>query len=103
MSTRARPGWWRMVLLILLAGAAFAVEESVTASTQAHAMMQVTIFLVTIGLMALWVRSTAPAETRRAASRLIVIDMLDADTPTAAPSRQPVGAIRHIKIPASNR
>ncbi len=102
MSVHTRPGWWRLVLLALLAGAAFAVEESVTASAQAHAVMQVTIFLVTFGLMALWVRSTAPAETSRAASRLIVIDMLDTNTPAAAPSPQRTGEVHHIKIPASN-
>ncbi len=100
MSASGRAAWWRLILLVLLAGGAFVVEESVTASAQAHAIMQVAIFLVTIGLMALCMRSTAPAETREAASRLIVIDMLDANTPAAplAPRRlaEPQRVRHHI-------
>ncbi len=102
MSSLVRAGSWRLVLLVLLAGAAFAVEESVTASAQAHAIMQVTIFLITIGLMALCVRSDERAATRQAISRLIVLDMLDVDPPAAAPSPQRVGEVRHIKVPTSN-
>ncbi len=102
MSAHSRVGSWRLVLLVLLAGGAFVLEESVTASAQAHSIMQITIFLVTIGLIALCVRSTGAAETHQAASRLIIIDMLDAHTPAAPPAQHRVSAVRHVKLPTSN-
>lgn len=102
MLSHRRADWWRLVLLIPLAGGLFVVEESVTASAQVHAVLQVAILLMTIGLMALWVRSDERAATRDAVARLVVLDMLDVNTPEAAPVPQHAGEVRHVRIPVSN-
>ncbi len=101
MLSRRRANLWRLVVLIPLAGGLFLVEESVTASAQVHAIMQVAILLVTIWLMALWVRSDERVATRDAISRMVVIDMLEPTAPQADPLPQHVGVVRHLKIPAS--
>ncbi len=102
MSSRRRAGVWRLVVLIPLAGALFLVEESVTASAQAHAIMQVAIFLVTIWLMSLWVRSDERAATRQAVSRLVVLDILEPENVKAPVPRERTPPVRHVKLPVSD-
>ncbi len=97
MLSQRRAGWWCLVLIIPLAGGLFVGEESLTVSSQAHTVMQAAIFLLAIGLMALWVRSEEPTAGREAASRLIVIDMLDVNTPDASAMPQRIVDVRPVR------
>lgn len=77
MSSRSHARWWRLVALVPSTLLLFAIEQSITAASQWHTLMQSAIVLLVFGLMAFWLRSNEGELSSQAASRLHLYDFLE--------------------------